>query len=241
AFDISANGILQSVPRDEALVLFDLICEEIENPEFIKGFSNTLVTSDQRDVKAQELQSALGEAEEEIEKSFFGLKGRKKTRTAPQVVVNVRPGKGDMATMASLSSRFTAGVIDMGICIGLSLLVLALTSSEDWEIFNKWLFSHQGVKAAEIIGFAARTAALFIGFFNLYPIIARRYYRRTIGHSLVNLEIICDNGHPLSNSNMIIYSLVAPVSLALFGYLPIFKHKRSFHEVVAQVVVTKGF
>jgi uncharacterized RDD family membrane protein YckC len=71
----------------------------------------------------------------------------------------------------------------------------------------------------------------------LYPIFTFGFIGETPGFKVSGIELICENGEELKWYHLVCRSLLMPVSLLFFGYLPVLIRKRTLHDALARTMV----
>ncbi|RMG43891.1 MAG: RDD family protein [Candidatus Dadabacteria bacterium] len=223
--------------NDEALQLyFDIAEEELLNPSQAAQYKETITVSEERRVEAKSLESQLEKVEKSIKAPAISLKAagrRKKRKRKKSTEAELVP-----PTPATLKARFIAFMIDLLSLAGFSLAItfvyiLATNVSLLIALFDLSIFPSPEIITAGRIFLATLSLSLI-----LYPLVAIVMQGDTIGMQIVNLDIGCLNGGPVSMANLTVRLLAQPLSILLGGSLPLLFGKPALHDLASATILT---
>lgn len=222
---------------EEIKLLFELCHDFVENPAEEQRYISRITTSEDRKIEARALEIHLKQLEQQLSTPLLRLsafRSRKEQQPAETARSNEAPLPRVALAPAPLSRRVTAFTADASLLVlGACLAGFAYAASEGFFHFRQVT----GLEPLELIdlipALAVAGSLLFAGAI-LYPLFAFLFFGRTIGMRLARTVLLKGNRRRLDLSNLLVRTLVHPLSLVLFGYLPLMRNRRSLHDYLAR-------
>lgn len=219
--------------KEEISILFDLTAEGIKNPDAEKVYVEELEGSESRRVEAEEtVHQRMKQAEQVISAPRITVKGLR-PREEREYTTSAEASPPKPLAPAGLSRRVYALFLDVLFILILSFIlgcatfaVLAgstdvlTTLAEELDIFD-------------VLSLVRVCALWLAGLSVLYPLFAYYLWRQTLGESAAGIMAVDRGLRTLSRPQATVRALTLPLSVLLFGYLPVMFGKPTIHDQLA--------
>lgn len=239
-FDLHQLGGRHNV--EEMVLLFDLALEALDNPEGAQRYIEQIRTSSETEVEAKSLTQELAKVESVIEAPLFSLKGIRKgvQESSVKTESDIPVGQSQVKVHyvdASARKRLQSGFID-GLLVLSVALVITLVSS---NLGLGDLFHLISDRSSSLVVQTLPAMSLFIEVATLltvlYPIVTLGLFRCTLGQKLLGLKVLRDNGHRIGLENVVVRSLVLPISPIASTVSKNLPAGRTFHDHIARTML----
>lgn len=230
--ELTAESMLD-LSKDKATVaLFDLAFEVLEKPELEHLLTEKVTTSDERKVEAQDLKQELARIERKMSLPVFGLRSFQARAESARQAERAEPTR-ELKT-ATLLARFGAFLVD-----SLTVATLAVTGTFVliFILDRRWLdtFNSRATTShADWITWGSLVLAVASTMIVLYPLFTLLSGRRTLGQRIFRLRLVTELGRRVRLPHIMVRSLLQPLSLLCFGYLPALLGRRPLHDALAR-------
>lgn len=246
-FELTFGQFYHNHNPEEIEVLFQIAQKSIEDPNSLVGIVEKITTSEQVQVTADELSRTLKETEKVIDTPFLSLKN-----TNSQLIEKLRGSLQEAAETdrtaasplkkartAGFVRRLTCGLIDLTGTLILSVVTAAtvcffLTP----ELFDS-IFTIDQLQFYETLPIIS----LFIVSFSIslfsYPLIILMLFERTPGQFCSATKVVKENYKKTTFRNILVRSLIFPLSFICGGCLPLLFKKRPLHDYLSKTRVIR--
>jgi len=218
--------------RDDIQLLFDISFDTIKDPELEKAPLEKVITSDERKIQNESLQVQLARVERVVSAPQMSLKAQPLGKPAPGQAANFAA-----QAPASISKRALAFGLDFFILALVSLGIALLTILLDKSSILSKLSVVQNIEILDLIPPFVGAAVSMLMLLILYPFLSYLFLGRTYGEKVYGLELLRIDGRRPHFGNIAVRSMAAPLSLLFFGYLPLFRKKQPFHDVLSKTAL----
>lgn len=235
--ELSYEQFSPTSKSEEVVLQFDLAYESISSPER-QRYSEDIARSESRRVQASVLEKELARVEKVISAPQITLKGfHSSAAPAPDHASATRQEVPRPVFPASLLRRLAAFLLDAALiallaaAVSVCLLAVNFYGLQQLAAGGLQLDVFDGIFAAEVFVTAVLVFSL------LYFIISIPILGASPGGRILGLIISCHRGARFEFSNVLVRSLTFPLSMLLFGYLPLIWRKDALHDVLSRTRV----
>lgn len=247
-FELGTAQFFNAENREETEVLFELAMHSLDNPEELESLLQKFVTSEERQVESSALAETLKKTEDAIDVPLLSLKHNNsalleqirksldKSRSGSVDVFSVNTKKpsqaGPAVRLAASAIDLTATMVFAALLAGVICLLFTPELKEKALRINELQFY-------EILPVLSLMLVSLIVSLFAYPITFLLIFERTIGNFLTSTRILRGNYKKLKTANIIIRSLIFPLSLLCFGWVPVLFNRLSMHDYLAGTRVVR--
>lgn len=236
SMELSFEHMQQGLNREEVNILFDLSDEAIGDPALISRYLAQLPSSDGRAVHAEELHEELKHVEKATSRAFFTFRetmSDSRSRMTGRIAPSGPPPPAPFVPHCLSFAIDTMVATAIAFCI--SLIITSMTGTKASVVLHH-LYTFDLIESLPFIGQTLCCTAVMLV---LYPLTALLNFKKTMGYKLLGLRLVCERGKNPSTQCVIVRTLSIPLSIATFGYLPIFAGKQSLQDYVSRTIVTQ--
>jgi len=240
-FSIDFNQIENLLGREDIKLLFQMAKESIDSPEIEKLYQQEVTTSSKDRIKDSALQRVLERTEKALDAPVFSLRSRKKKRKKKEI------SESPEASLPAIELK-AAGLLRRLLGFSIDLLVFTLVSVSLSVLCTQFLHPDLSGNLFFKADSFEYVLILFLGYLLLisvvlsfaYNFISAIVFGQTPGALAVGVEYYNpERAEPSSLWSHIVLSAVYPLSVLMFGYLPLFFGRRALHERLAGVKLVR--
>lgn len=234
SFEVSYGDVLKREDREDIELFFSLAKDTLLTPETDQVFKDRK-TVVKEVIESEYLKEQVSEAERAMRSPVYSLKKGNATPLQTREVsqASLASTYSGRVQLASALRRIAASLIDFSffvvVVVVSTLLALQLF---DGDIFvSLFLVQTDGPLVQVATTFYLLLSLALWSF--LYPLITPAMFGEQLGHRLCGLKTIRIDGKSASLLDFTVRSACFPLSLIVFGFLPLLFGRRTLHELLS--------